>query len=105
MTDLHSSHTLGDTGQLEHLKIKTRLIEERFPSVMGQCVLDDRGSLSILRLIRSVTSLTRMLPTIDLRCDESVSRRKWNSPLINSVYVFYYEKIERDLNCLFIMKE
>ncbi len=24
---------------LEHLKIETRLIDERFPSVMGECVI------------------------------------------------------------------
>jgi hypothetical protein len=27
----------GLRGELEHLKIKTRLIDERFPSVMGEC--------------------------------------------------------------------
>jgi hypothetical protein len=26
-------------GELEHLKIKTRLIDERFASVMGECVI------------------------------------------------------------------
>ena len=26
-------------GGLEHLKIETRLIKERFPSVMGECVI------------------------------------------------------------------
>jgi hypothetical protein len=25
-------------GGLEHLKIKTRIIDEKFPSVMGKCV-------------------------------------------------------------------
>jgi hypothetical protein len=28
----------GFLGGLEHLKIETRLINERFPSVMGECV-------------------------------------------------------------------
>ena len=28
----------GFIGGLEHLKIETRLIDERFPSVMGECV-------------------------------------------------------------------
>ena len=28
----------GLVGGLEHLKIGTRLIDERFPSVMGECV-------------------------------------------------------------------
>jgi len=31
-------HT-GLGGGLEHLKIETRLIDERFPSVMGECVI------------------------------------------------------------------
>jgi hypothetical protein len=35
---LHVSYTLGSSGGLEHLKIETRLIDERFPSVMGECV-------------------------------------------------------------------
>ncbi len=26
-------------GELEHLKIKTRLIDEKFVSVMGECVI------------------------------------------------------------------
>ncbi len=33
---------LGDTGlvvELEHLKIKTRLIDEKFVSVIGECVM------------------------------------------------------------------
>ena len=29
----------GFLGELEHLKIKTRLIDEKFPSVMGECVI------------------------------------------------------------------
>jgi hypothetical protein len=37
--DLHVSHTT-DTGlvvELEHLKIKTRWTNEKFPSVKGEC--------------------------------------------------------------------
>jgi hypothetical protein len=33
---------LSDTGllgELEHLKIKTRLMDEKFVSVMGECVI------------------------------------------------------------------
>ncbi len=30
-------------GELEHLKIKTRLIDEKFTSVMGECDLDVMG--------------------------------------------------------------
>ena len=29
----------GLFGELEHLKLKTRLIDEKFPSVMGECVI------------------------------------------------------------------
>jgi hypothetical protein len=29
----------GFLGELEHLKIETRLIDERFASVMGECVI------------------------------------------------------------------
>jgi hypothetical protein len=39
-TKTEESKHLGDTGlfvELEHLKIKTRLIDEKFPSVRGEC--------------------------------------------------------------------
>ncbi len=29
----------GLIGELEHLKIKTRLMDEKFASVMGECVI------------------------------------------------------------------
>jgi hypothetical protein len=41
-TKVEESTLLSDTGgfgELEHLKIKTRLIDEKFPSVMGECVI------------------------------------------------------------------
>jgi hypothetical protein len=43
----------GLIGGLEHLKIETRLIDERFPSVMGECDLDDTGvsSIGLLELL------------------------------------------------------
>jgi hypothetical protein len=53
--DLHTSYSLDEVsrffyyetikrelvwcGGLEHLKIETRLIDEMFPSVMGECVI------------------------------------------------------------------
>ncbi len=49
-----STH-LGYTGlfwELEHLKIKTRLIDEMFPSVMGECVFQVIVDPSIFKLIR-----------------------------------------------------
>jgi hypothetical protein len=39
---IYTSHThwvSGFRGGLEHLKIETRLIDERFASVMGECVI------------------------------------------------------------------
>ena len=41
LRDLHVSRTLqsGLNGGLEHLKIETRLIDERVPSVMCECVI------------------------------------------------------------------
>jgi hypothetical protein len=41
-TKVEESPRLSDTrlfGELEHLKIKTRLIDEKFASVMGECVI------------------------------------------------------------------
>jgi hypothetical protein len=38
--DLHVSHKLVRLrGELEHLKMETRLMDERFASVMGECVI------------------------------------------------------------------
>ena len=62
-------------GGLEHLKIETRLIDERFPSVMGECVLEVIGAPSRLRLIRKTAALARVLPTFDLSCEENAARR------------------------------
>jgi hypothetical protein len=42
----------GLLGELEHLKIKTRLINENFTNVMGECDLDVMGSPSKLSVIR-----------------------------------------------------
>ena len=41
-TKVEESIRLSDTGligELEHLKIKTRSIDEKFSSVMGECVI------------------------------------------------------------------
>ena len=41
-TKVEESTHLGSTGllgDLEHLKIETRLIDEKLPSVMGECVI------------------------------------------------------------------
>ena len=38
LRDLHVSYTFGLIEGLEHLKIESSLIDERFASVMGECV-------------------------------------------------------------------
>ncbi len=55
----------GLLGELEHLKIKSRLIDEKSPSVMG--ILEVMGAPSKLSVIRKAATLPRMLPTRDLR--------------------------------------
>ena len=57
-------HWVPREGPTEHLKIKTRLIDEKFPSVMGECDLDVVGVPSKLNVIRKDTSLTRVRPTL-----------------------------------------
>ena len=39
LRDLHVSYTLGFCEGLEHLMIETRLIDESFARVMGECVI------------------------------------------------------------------
>ena len=58
----------GLIGELEHLKIETRLIDDKFTSVTGKCVLDVMGDPSKLRVIRKATCLTRDRPTLFLSC-------------------------------------
>jgi hypothetical protein len=59
----------GLLGELEHLKTKTRLIDEKFVSVMGECVFvcETMGDPSKLSVMRKAAALGRMLPTLDLR--------------------------------------
>ena len=53
--------------ELEYQKIETRLIDEKFPSVMGECViLDMMGAPSKLSLIRKAAALARARPTLIL---------------------------------------
>ncbi len=47
-------------------KVVTRLIDERFVSVMGECVTEKTiGSPSIFKTIRSTEALVRMLSILD----------------------------------------
>jgi hypothetical protein len=68
----------GMCGELEHRKIEARLIGESFGCVMGECGdLEAVGVSSIFKTTRSAAALVRMLPTLDLSCEENVTRRKW----------------------------
>jgi hypothetical protein len=68
--DEKSTH-LGYTvlwGELEHLKIETRLINERCTSELGECVIRDvKGTTSIFKVIHSDATL--VFPMLDLSCD------------------------------------
>jgi hypothetical protein len=68
----------GLNGGRGHLKIETMLKDERFESVRDECdlyVLDDKGVSSILRLLLNTVALTRIFPTLDLRCEKNTALR------------------------------
>jgi len=46
------------------------------------CDVDVIGVPSKLRLIRKTAALTRVSPTLDLRCEENTTRWKWNWTLL-----------------------
>jgi hypothetical protein len=87
----------GLCGELEHLKIESRLIVENFGCVMTEwvCDLEDIWVSSIFKTIRRGVALTRMLTTLDLRCEENVTWRKWKlvwtrwTPEVVSKWSFY----------------
>jgi hypothetical protein len=56
---------------LEHLKIETKLINERFTSEMGECVI----LTPIFKIIRSVTTLVRIFPHLDFSWEENTEFR------------------------------
>jgi hypothetical protein len=56
----------GLCGELEHLKIKTRLIDERFVSVMGECVIVTLGPSSVFKVIRSTVVFEKILTIFPL---------------------------------------
>jgi hypothetical protein len=60
--------------ELEYLKIDTRLIDEKFASVMGECDLDMMGDPSKLSVIRKVVVLVRARPTLFLSIEEKAAR-------------------------------
>ena len=64
----------GLNGELEHLKIETRLRDESLGCVMVECVCLHKSS--IFNVIRSPAGLTRMWPTLDLICEENDIQRQ-----------------------------
>ena len=48
------------------------------------CDLDTTGASSTFRVILSAAALVRMLPTLELSCEEKATRLKWNWPLVDS---------------------
>jgi hypothetical protein len=62
--------------ELEHLKIETRLIDEKFANVMGEYVTDLEviDVPSRLTLIRKAASLVRIDETRDLNIEEKAAR-------------------------------
>ena len=56
----------GLSEGLEHLKIETRLIDERFASVMGECeIVTLKVRRLYLELYVKLKTLTRILPHFD----------------------------------------
>ena len=64
----------GLYGGLEHLKIETRLKDERFESVMGECDLEDIGAPSTFKLTHRAATLSKLLPIFDLSCPRKTAR-------------------------------
>jgi hypothetical protein len=63
-------------GGLEHLKIETRSIDERFVKVMSECVIVTlKSALSIFNVIHDAVVLTRMFPILNLNWEENTTRR------------------------------
>ena len=61
----------GLFGELEHLKIETRLRVESFGCVTCECDLELSGCRCTVDIPRQSTSLTRMLSTLGLRSEEN----------------------------------
>ncbi len=55
-------------------------VNKREVSECDECVcdLETIGVPSIFNVIHSAAVLVRMLPTLDLSCEEKTERRKWN---------------------------
>ena len=74
-TQSEESTRLTYTGlveELEHLKIKTRLIDEKFVSVMGECDLDVMDTPSKVSVIRKGVTLQQLLKASIFHFDPAV---------------------------------
>jgi hypothetical protein len=65
----------GLLEELEYQKIETRLIDEKFASVMGECDLDMMVTPSKLSVIRKTDVLARDRATLLLSWSEKAARR------------------------------
>ena len=72
-------------GGLEHLKIETSLIDERFPSVMGECsrlYLELYVKFSTVVYYESIKRELKIRLTYDCRCDERLKTKTEDSTLL-----------------------
>ena len=60
--------------------------------VGDQRVLEKKTDPSIFKIIRSPEALARMLPTLDLSCEENAARRKVGLLLPDSPILLYFFK-------------
>ncbi len=87
-------------GGLEHLKIETRLIDERFPSVMGEC---ENVTLKVSKsfFIESRKGELKTKPTYECRCDERLKTKTEKSTRLTyttlGLLFVYYESMKRKL--------
>ena len=67
--------------ELEYLKTKTRLKDERFPSVMGEsrCDLEAIDTSSMFNVIRKDASLANTRSVFAFTCEQNTVRRWWKS--------------------------
>jgi hypothetical protein len=70
MRDLHSTYTLGSSGDWNTLPKDRDEVNRREVSECDGwvCDRDAQGAPSIFKVIRSTEVLTRMLPILDLNC-------------------------------------
>jgi hypothetical protein len=82
----------GLHGELEHLKIKTRLIDDEVWECDGWvCDCDTIGVSSIFKVIRSAAALARMLPTCAVSCEDTADVQSFfQSTLFSTPFCFVF---------------